>query len=113
MTFLATRPQPSVAPAAGARTITTTGAQPQENIGSGEEGGGASDGNVVGVLRLRAGRARGQGPRVAWTEDVVDNEGMGKKKSKSKSPAHAIRRWCLLNACLIHSLLHIPQAETL
>ncbi|GMK55227.1 hypothetical protein CspeluHIS016_0202830 [Cutaneotrichosporon spelunceum] len=34
----------------------------------------------VGVLRLRGGPGRRQ--RVVWTSDTVDNEGMGKKKSK-------------------------------
>ncbi|ORY32821.1 phosphatase inhibitor-domain-containing protein [Naematelia encephala] len=37
-------------------------------------------GRTVGVLRLRGGPARRQ--RVVWAEDTVDNEGMGKKKSK-------------------------------
>lgn len=35
----------------------------------------------AGTLRLRGGPR--SGPRVAWDEDVVDNEGLGKKKSKS------------------------------
>lgn len=83
MAYLATRAGPStVVPSDGSRTLTVTDAQPLEDVGSGEEERGTrSDGNVVGVLRLRA---RGQGPRVAWTEDVVDNEGLGKKKSKSE-----------------------------
>ncbi|KUI67128.1 Type 1 phosphatases regulator ypi-1 [Cytospora mali] len=33
------------------------------------------------ILRLR-GAPRNRGPRVQWAEGVVDNEGMGKKKSK-------------------------------
>ena len=86
----------SSAPATdGSRTIVLHDAQPRE------EGGGESDAgrgetsdaagsigsgadrerDVVGVLRLRGARRRG--PRVAWTEDVVDNEGLGRKKSKS------------------------------
>lgn len=36
----------------------------------------------VGVLHLRGGPTRRQ--RVMWTSDTVDNEGMGKKKSKSE-----------------------------
>lgn len=36
----------------------------------------------VGVLRLRGAPARRQ--HVMWTSDTVDNEGMGKKKSKSR-----------------------------
>lgn len=39
------------------------------------------DGTPAGTLRLRGG-PRG-GPRVAWDEAVVDNEGLGRKKSKS------------------------------
>ncbi|KAK1924332.1 phosphatase inhibitor-domain-containing protein [Papiliotrema laurentii] len=35
---------------------------------------------AVGVLRLRGGPARRQ--RVMWSEGTIDNEGMGKKKSK-------------------------------
>jgi len=43
-----------------------------------------SDGVMVGVLRLRGGhRTIRSRPRVAWDEDVVDNEGCGRKKSKS------------------------------
>lgn len=47
------------------------------------EGHGAGDGTVAGRLRLR-GAARTR-QRVAWVEDTVDNEGMGKKKTKSVS----------------------------
>jgi hypothetical protein len=39
----------------------------------------------AGTLRLRGGPRNG--PRVAWDEDVVDNEGLGRKKSKSTSCA--------------------------
>lgn len=35
------------------------------------------------VLRLRGGPRSAR--RVTWTEEVVDNEGKGRKKSKSKS----------------------------
>jgi len=35
----------------------------------------------AGTLRLRG--AQRDGPHVAWNEDVVDNEGLGRKKSKS------------------------------
>lgn len=38
----------------------------------------------IGVLRLRGGPVRRQ--KVVWTEETVDNEGMGKKNSKSMSP---------------------------
>lgn len=49
---------------AGSRTLTEPQAEPQAPI-----------------LRLR-GAQRNRGPRVQWAEGVVDNEGMGKKKSK-------------------------------
>ena len=85
MAFVATRSMPqTAAPSDGSRTITVTNAQPVEDVGSGEEGSSVNGENVVGVLRLQAQRTRSQGPRVAWTEDVIDNEGMGKKKSKSE-----------------------------
>lgn len=71
-------------PTDGSRTMVLHDAQPrEEEVGSGSEVELERDGEgrIVGVLRLRAARRRSQ--RVAWTEDVVDNEGMGKKKSKS------------------------------
>lgn len=73
--------RPSVAsPADGSRTITITTDPTRENNQDHVEdpGPGAP---VVGVLRLRG--TRRTGPRVAWDDDVVDNEHMGKKKSKS------------------------------
>merc|ERR1739841_237500 len=55
-------------------TITADEAQPElSNI---PEAGPSNP-----VLRLRGGPSR-TGPRVQWDEQVVDNEGMGKKKSK-------------------------------
>lgn len=45
----------------------------------------------TGTLRLRGGpRSR---PRVVWGEDVVDNEGLGKKKSKICCIYHRPRRF--------------------
>lgn len=59
----------------------------------------------MGTLRLRA---RRQAPRVTWTEDVVDNEGMGKKKSKSACHAIIIVFIVLANNDIdFASLLHI------
>jgi hypothetical protein len=40
----------------------------------------SEDTGVVGVLRLRA----DEGRRVKWVNGVVDNEGLGRKKSKSE-----------------------------
>lgn len=48
--------------------------------------------NLPGTLRLRAASDAQRDsqtttqPRVQWAEDVVDNEGMGKKSSKGISP---------------------------
>lgn len=66
---------------AGSRTLTQTGtlALGADNR---DNQAGPSD-PVVGVLKLRGDRtARRQ--KVVWADDTVDNEGMGKKKSKSK-----------------------------
>ena len=70
----------------GSRTITQTASAP----GNGNQNNEA--GPVVGVLKLRGDRpARRQ--KVVFSEETVDNEGMGKKKSKSKSELHTVFRW--------------------
>lgn len=75
MAYVATRGGPSTsAPSDGSRTITVRDSQP------GGEGAGESS-EEIGRLRLRA--APRNRPRVVWREDVVDNEGMGRKSSKS------------------------------
>lgn len=56
-------------------TITADEAQP--NASNSDEAGPSNP-----ILRLRGGPSR-TGPRVQWDEEVIDNEGMGKKKSKS------------------------------
>lgn len=56
----------------------------------------------VGVLRLRGAPTRRQ--RVMWTTDTVDNEGMGKKKSKSKKSIE----WKLTR--LVCCIYHKPRA---
>lgn len=77
----------------------------------------------VGILRLRpeprsrpgldgqsSSSASGSTRRVVWTEETVDNEGLGRKKSKSKSRSsgptsvRALTSWCF-------SLLYLPQAK--
>ncbi|KAH8112743.1 phosphatase inhibitor-domain-containing protein [Phellopilus nigrolimitatus] len=94
MSYVATRPGPSTAaPADGSRTIVQHDSQPREARLDGSDGeqGSSDTSRVQGVLRLRGGpRSR---PRVAWTEDVVDNEGMGKKKSKICCIYHKPRRF--------------------
>ncbi|KAG7451443.1 uncharacterized protein BT62DRAFT_1072006 [Guyanagaster necrorhizus] len=69
------------APNDGSRTITVTNAPPSE---------ASSSAPNVGSLRLRGARRK---PRVAWSEDVVDNEGCGKKKSKICCIYHKPRRF--------------------
>ncbi len=76
-------------PSHGSRTYTVTESQPRESQpgpsgaveGSEDERSVDAVGRAVGRLVLRGG-PRSQ-PRVVWREDVVDNEGMGKKKTKS------------------------------
>ncbi|KAJ8073528.1 Type 1 phosphatases regulator ypi1 [Marasmius tenuissimus] len=71
------RPNTS-APGDGSRTITLTGAPPREEDDSGE---GSSNDPPVGTLKLR-GATRKTRQRVVWSDDVVDNEGCGRKSSK-------------------------------
>jgi protein phosphatase 1 regulatory subunit 11 len=58
------------------QTITSTPATPSNPSNP----DAPEDGNI-GVLKLRGGPVRRQ--KVAWKEGTIDNEGMGKKKSKS------------------------------
>ena len=101
----------------GSRTTVVTDAQPREA----PHGGGASSSTRVapqgGVLRLRGGPRSTQ--RVVWREDVIDNEGSGKKSSKSTLPPSLsslpaslfllIAHNALNRTLSISSLLHIPQ----
>ena len=100
MAYVTTRLRPGTSnPPDGSRTITITPTPAVEGEGEGEgEGGederrenefpaeGQEDGDPgqVGTLRLTGGSSR-RGPRVVWDEDVVDNEGAGRKSSKSTS----------------------------
>lgn len=78
MSFVATRPRPSTsAPSDGSRTITVHDNQPGE-------GDASPNANSESVGRLRLRGAPRNRPRVVWREDVVDNEGAGKKSSKSR-----------------------------
>lgn len=61
------------------------------------------------ILRLRGARAPAD-RSVQWAEDVVDNEGLGRKSSKGTS--HDRRADCLhTDSIPCNSLLHIPQAQ--
>ncbi|KAJ4480163.1 phosphatase inhibitor-domain-containing protein [Lentinula aciculospora] len=70
------RPNTS-APGDGSRTITITSAPTSEDEGSSNHAASST----VGALRLRA-TTRKPRQKVVWREDVVDNEGAGKKSSK-------------------------------
>ena len=75
-----------MAPPDGSRTIVVTDSNPREegddDVYNSDRANERDSRRVDGVLMLRGGRRTR--PRVAWSEDVVDNEGMGKKKSKSE-----------------------------
>lgn len=106
--YTATRNGPSTsAPGDGSRTLTITNNPTREENGD-EQGDDSEGGQVIGTLRLRT--TRQTGPRVAWDEDVIDNEGFGKKKSKSKffffsRNSHLI---VFIYDLYYFSLLHLP-----
>lgn len=58
-----------------------------------------------GVLRLRAEPTERR--RIQWAEDVVDNEGMGKKSSKGNE---RLSRSTVASTDIAYSLLYLPQA---
>lgn len=61
----------------GSRTVVAVQGGEQRDVSTTQTGHAPT-----GTLHLRGGpRDR---PRVAWDEGVVDNEGLGRKKSKSK-----------------------------
>jgi protein phosphatase 1 regulatory subunit 11 len=51
-------------------------------VSSGEEK--ESSTQPVGTLKLRGGSGQSSNRKVKWDDTVVDNEGLGRKKSKSK-----------------------------
>ena len=76
----------TLAPTDGSRTITLRDSQPLpedgDAAGSSATPSSGEPHTTVGVLKLRGVQRRTR-QRVAWGADVVDNEGCGKKKSKS------------------------------
>ncbi|WOO81188.1 Type 1 phosphatases regulator YPI1 [Vanrija pseudolonga] len=75
-TAQAARPEPN-----GTRTLTVTPTESEAaSTSTSPPPSRADTPNSVGVLRLRGGPVRRQ--RVVWSSETVDNEGMGKKKSK-------------------------------
>lgn len=78
----------TLSPTDGSRTITIT-ADPTKEEGQSDSAPEQTGGEASArVLRLRG--AKRAGPRVAWDDDVVDNEHMGKKKSKSTPSSHSV-----------------------
>ncbi|KAJ7196785.1 phosphatase inhibitor-domain-containing protein [Mycena pura] len=77
MAYRATQRRPhTAAPSDGSRTVTITDAPPHE-----EGAGPSSEPAPIGALHLRGGPRRTR-QRVMWDDDVVDNEGCGRKSSK-------------------------------
>ena len=84
---MATRARPSTRGAEhGSRTLTLNETRPEDadRGASSADEASTSNSNIAGVLRLRGGPSV-NAPRVQWDTEVIDNEGMGKKKSKSAS----------------------------
>ncbi|KAF9543141.1 hypothetical protein CPC08DRAFT_716796 [Agrocybe pediades] len=80
-------------PTDGSRTMTITRDPTKEHPDSDENEEQGPGGQVVGTLHLRGARRPNNRPRVAWNEDVIDNEGCGKKKSKICCIYHKPRRF--------------------
>ena len=59
------------------------GSQTQTETSTPVDSGG--EGETTAVLRLRGAPEPRAGARVQWAEDVVDNEGLGRKSSKGMS----------------------------
>ncbi|KAF4615828.1 hypothetical protein D9613_012431 [Agrocybe pediades] len=72
-------------PTDGSRTMTRDPTEEHPDSDENEEQG--PGGQVVGTLHIRGACRANNRLRVAWNKDVIDNEGCGKKKSKSCAPA--------------------------
>ncbi|KIJ94587.1 hypothetical protein K443DRAFT_683615 [Laccaria amethystina LaAM-08-1] len=84
-------PLPAAAPSNGSRTHTLTNGATRDLENEDE----SEAPRIVGTLKLRGAHSKKkQGKaKVAWDEDVVDNEGCGKKKSKICCIYHKPRRF--------------------
>jgi len=109
LTAIASGPSTS-SPSDGSRTQIVHDSQPRADDGSSNPSHDQEN-TPHGVLRLRGGPK--SKPAVVWKEDVIDNENMGKKSSKSTSHANprmlcktADQYWSV--ACGGISLLYIP-----
>jgi len=79
------RPGQTAAGTYASRTLTiheTPTPEGEGDDGSGAGGQAGQNGREQSVLRLRGGNLDSR--RVVWTDETVDNEGMGRKKSKSE-----------------------------
>jgi hypothetical protein len=81
----------------------------QSNVASGTHGSLTLTASHAGptTLRLRAEAEPSERRRIQWAEDVVDNEGMGKKSSKGVFTSTLCLRLRLLTRD--NSMLHLPQ----
>lgn len=96
------------APGDGSRTITIHDVQPRPGS-SNDDPEGSTTTPAVGVLTLRGGQRRNR-RHVVWDDDVIDNEGAGKKKSKSEFAAAWLSFYISalsLSDLFCFSLLHI------
>jgi protein phosphatase 1 regulatory subunit 11 len=80
MSFIAVAGISTSAPSDSSRTMIIEDIQPRPEEGSPHDTSRASS-PAQGLLRLRG--APNSRPRVVWREDVIDNENMGRKSSKS------------------------------
>lgn len=101
----ATRPSNTAPASHGSRTLTVTSdpTQPEASSSSSNPDPAPS---IEGTVRVRGTGLPGQ--RVQWTEETVDNEGLGRKKSKSKFRSlslagfRLIKRYDITVCCIYH-----------
>lgn len=88
--------QTTAAPTTGSQTITHPATQPPPPQSA--------------ILRLR-GAALSDGRSVQWSEDTIDNEGLGRKKSKGTLPSRYPPHLAPLLNIHLCSLLHLPPPQ--
>ena len=103
MSFVPQRPSAS-APSDGSRTITLRDSQPRE-----EDSLPSGDDEEVGTLHLRGGPRNRHRPSVVWRDDVVDNEGAGRKSSKSALCETSLRPTVLSIRSIVCCIYHKPR----
>ncbi|KAF2227245.1 hypothetical protein BDZ85DRAFT_253962 [Elsinoe ampelina] len=88
------------------RTATPTGTSGSLTTTSTQAGPSVPINGSGPTLRLRAESDAGQARHIQWAEDVIDNEGMGKKSSKG---CLALPSGCC--SPNMGSLLHLPRTQ--